>query len=69
MNLKTYIKISNSKQIMDEIERAEEILQELHEILQGYSGLGKRIEMEIVPAQENETMQAQEKISCYLENQ
>lgn len=53
--MKVYLKIKNEKEVMAKIERANELLKELEDIFQGYNGLGRGIEVEMMPASDNDT--------------
>lgn len=56
--LKITVKVKNAEKVLSELKRANELLKELGNIFQGYDGLAKGLELELVPAQEN--MLAQE---------
>lgn len=51
--MKAYINIKDETGITEKIERANTLLKELSEIFDYFRGLGRGVEIEIVPAQDN----------------
>lgn len=47
--MKVNVKIKNEQEVLAKIERANVLLKELQDIFQGYSGLGRGIEVELEP--------------------
>lgn len=46
--MKVILKVKNEKEVMQKLERANVLLKELMEIFQGYDGLGRGIEVEVI---------------------
>ncbi len=63
--MKVFVKIKDEKEVFEKIKKANELLKEVDKLLNSYSGLGRGIEVEIVPAQGD--AQALE-ITCDLDN-
>ena len=52
--MKVTLKVKNEKEVMEKLERANALLKELMDIFQGYDGLGKGVEVEVVPASDED---------------
>ncbi len=48
--MKVNVKIKNEEEVFEKLKRANVLLKELEGIFQGYSGLGKGLEVELEPA-------------------
>lgn len=48
--MKVILRVKNEKEVTQKLERANELLKELMDIFQGYDGLGRGIEVEVMPA-------------------
>lgn len=53
--MKVILKVKNEEEVTKKLERANEILRELEQIFQGYDGLGRGLEVEVMPAPEDGT--------------
>ena len=52
--MKVILRVKNEKEVMQKLERANELLKELMDIFQGYDGLGRGIEVEVMPASDED---------------
>lgn len=52
--MKVILRVKNEKEVLQKLERANELLRELMNIFQGYDGLGKGIEVEVEPTPEKD---------------
>ena len=52
--MKVILRVKNEKEDTQKLERANELLKELMDIFQGYDGLGRGIEIEVMPASDED---------------
>ena len=52
--MKVILRVKNEKEVTQKLERANELLKELMDIFQGYDGLGRGIEVEVMLASDED---------------
>ena len=52
--MKVILRVKNEKEVTQKLERANELLKELMDIFQGYDGLGRGIEVEVMSASDED---------------